>query len=135
MQKKRIIVIEDDQSDFIFLKNAFSKINELIELVHISSFESLVDEVEKNGISCLLLDLKMPLINGFDILNQIKSDEDLKVLPVIVFSSSDNPEDIEYSYKMGANAYIVKPSTLQDYEKFARKFAKFWVSVVALPNQ
>lgn len=133
--KKRIIVIEDSEFDFTFLKNAFLKADELIELIRISSFGGLVDEVEKNGISCLLLDLKMPHVDGFDILEQIKSDGNLKVLPVIIFSSSDNPKDIEHSYRLGANAYVVKPSTLQDYEKFAYELTQSWMGVAVLPNQ
>lgn len=117
------------------LKNAFSKNDASIELIRISSFDEFVDEVEKNGTNCLLLDLKMPQVDGFDILKQIKSDDGLKVLPVIIFSSSDNPKDIECSYNMGANAYLVKPSTLQGYEEFACRFTQIWMEVGALPSQ
>lgn len=134
-QKKRIIVFEDDESDFIFLENAFSKVDKLIELKHILAFEDLVDEVGKHGKSCLLLDLKMPQIDGLDVLKRIKFHDGLKTLPVIVFSSSDNPEDIEHSYQMGANAYAVKPSTLREYEKFALGFSQFWMDMAELPNQ
>ncbi|WP_162653786.1 response regulator [Lentilitoribacter sp. Alg239-R112] len=132
--QKRIIVFEDDISDFTFLKNAFSKIDKTMELVRVSHLDDLAVDISRNGISCLLLDLKMPQVDGFELLKKIKSNDQLKLIPVIVFSSSSNPKDIEYSYELGANAYIVKPSTLHGYKTFATKFYQFWMDLVILPD-
>ena len=130
----RVIVIDDDDTDVVFLQRAMAKVDENVELVHISETEGIEKKLEEENASCILLDLKMPKEDGFSILKRIRENALLKLCPVVIFSSSSNPSDIRACYETGANAYTVKPSSIADYDKFARKFLCFWLNMARLPG-
>jgi CheY-like chemotaxis protein len=75
----------------------------------------------------------MPKLNGFDVLNNFQQDENLKKLPVIVFTTSSNPADIQKCYDTGANAYVVKPFDFTDLEKSISAISNFWGDVNVKP--
>jgi len=76
-----------------------------------------------------LLDLNMPKVNGLEVLRQIKSDERLRAVPVVMFSSSREESDVARSYRLGANAYVVKPVGYTEFERAVRAVGQFWSSV------
>lgn len=82
----------------------------------------------------VVLDLNVPLLNGHEVLNVIKSNSSLRSIPVIVFSISDQIEDVQKAYELGACAYVVKPSGLQETEKALSAFADFWIRQVVFPG-
>ena len=82
--------------------------------------------------SVILLDINMPNKNGFEVLDYLKSDEDLRSIPVIMLSTSSNPDDIKLSYAKYANAYMTKPSSLSGFKKFITSFEEFWLKNVSL---
>ena len=82
----------------------------------------------------VVLDLNLPLLNGHEVLNTIKANSQLRSIPVIVFSVSDNPEDVQKAYDFGASAYIVKPTSLEDTERLLSGFVQFWISGVTYPG-
>jgi CheY-like chemotaxis protein len=81
----------------------------------------------------VLLDLNLPKIDGRDVLKEIKCDENLKTIPVVVLTSSKAEEDVFKSYKFHANCYITKPVDLHQFAKVARSVNEFWLTLVKLP--
>ena len=81
----------------------------------------------------LLLDLKMPKVNGLDVLRQIKGDPDLKTLPVVMLTSSREEADLAASYELGVNAYVVKPVEFSDFMNAVRQLGGFWGVVNQVP--
>lgn len=130
----KVVVIDDDEADVSFLQRAIAKFDNNVELIHISETDEIEEKLALEKASCILLDLKMPKEDGFSILKRIRQNALLKLCPVVIFSSSINPVDIRACYEIGANAYTVKPSSLVDYEKFARKFLCFWLNMAYLPR-
>ena len=82
----------------------------------------------------ILLDLNMPKKSGKEVLKEIKKDEHLKKIPVVVLTTSDAHEDIHKSYDLGANCYVKKPVGLAEFEKVVRALENFWFTVVKLPS-
>ena len=131
-----ILVAEDDPNDVIMLKRAFLK-NGLNNPVHVSpDGEDAISYMEGKGQysdrsqypfpSLLFTDLKMPRSSGFDILNWLRKNPKCQIIPVIVFSSSRQEEDILMAYQSGANAYINKPSTMAELIEVVRITSEFW---------
>jgi len=82
----------------------------------------------------ILLDLNMPRKNGQEVLAEIKSDEALKSIPVIIFTTSKSKDDVERAYRFHANCYISKPVDFDEFTKVVLMIQDFWVSVVTLPK-
>ncbi|MBH8564544.1 response regulator [Nostoc sp. CENA67] len=83
--------------------------------------------------SVILLDLNLPGIDGRDILERIKQDRSLKEIPIVVFTTSSNPRDIEYCYQKGANGYLVKPMNAQQLQKTIKAFVEYWLEANTPP--
>ena len=81
----------------------------------------------------ILLDLNMPKLDGREVLRRIRANEDLKVIPVVVLTTSSHDQDILESYGLAANSYIVKPVDLNRFFDVVKQIENFWVQVVALP--
>jgi CheY-like chemotaxis protein len=81
-----------------------------------------------------MLDLNLPGTDGLEVLAQIKQDEQLKMIPVVVFTTSSNPKDIESCYNYGANGYMIKPIDVIKLEESIRNFINYWFKVVTLVN-
>jgi CheY-like chemotaxis protein len=85
-------------------------------------------------IPCLiLLDLKMPKSDGFEVLENIKNDDEMKKIPVIVLTSSDRPADIERAYALGCNSYIVKPVNFDKFIKALLEVENYWLVICKIP--
>jgi CheY-like chemotaxis protein len=82
----------------------------------------------------VLLDIKLPRVDGLQVLKQIKSDPGLRSMPVVIFTSSREESDILECYRLGANAYIVKPLTFSDYMKALASMGAFWALVNEQPH-
>jgi two-component system, chemotaxis family, response regulator Rcp1 len=82
----------------------------------------------------ILLDLNMPRMDGREVLQEIKSDQDLRVIPVVILTTSKAEEDIIRSYQLNANCYITKPVDLDQFMKVVRSIEDFWLTVVRLPT-
>src|SRR5438552_1113719 len=74
----------------------------------------------------VVLDLNVPILNGHEVINMIRSNSNLQSIPIVVFSISDRPDDVQRAYELGANAYIVKSSSLSETEATLSAFADFW---------
>ena len=82
----------------------------------------------------VVLDLNLPLLNGHEVLNAIKAHSQLRSIPTVIFSVSDNQDDIQRAYDFGASAYIIKPSELDKTERLLSAFVEFWIRGVAYPG-
>ncbi len=83
----------------------------------------------------ILLDLKMPKVDGLEVLRQIKADPQLKRIPVVVFTSSREERDLASSYNLGANAYVVKPVSFRDFNSAVKQLRAFWLGVNEAPPE
>jgi CheY-like chemotaxis protein len=83
----------------------------------------------------VLLDLKMPKIDGLEVLRQIKTDPRLRSIPVVMLTSSRQEQDVVQSYELGANAYVVKPVSFSEFRRALQEVGSFWAALNELPPQ
>ena len=83
----------------------------------------------------ILLDLNIPGKDGFEILNQIRVDQELSCIPIVILTSSASEEDIDRCYQLGANAYVVKPVGLDQFSMLVRSIEAFWLATARLPSK
>jgi CheY-like chemotaxis protein len=81
----------------------------------------------------ILLDIKMPKVDGLEVLRILKEDPEFKVIPVVMLSASERPEDIDASYKLGANSFVTKPAGVGAFRDGLAKLKHFWVDLSSLP--
>jgi two-component system response regulator len=126
-----ILLIEDNPDDAGLTIHALKKYNLANNLLHLHDGEEALEYLFARDVTqipkVILLDLKMPKVDGIEVLKKLKSDESRKIIPVVVLTSSREDRDILESYKLGVNAYIVKPV---DFDKFVKAIADigfFWL--------
>ena len=126
-----ILLVEDNPDDAGLAIHALKKHNMANNLLHLNDGEEALTYLFSGETTStpkvILLDLKMPKVDGIEVLRKIKSDENTRVIPVVVLTSSREERDILESYKLGVNAYIVKPV---DFDKFTKAIAEigfFWL--------
>jgi CheY-like chemotaxis protein len=138
-----ILIAEDSEDDALLLKRAFRKIG-LKNPFHILTDGAEVlkylkgegqyeDRQQYPFPSVLFTDVKMPRVSGFDILQWLREHPECRVIPTIVFSSSDETNDVTKAYELGANAYFVKPSSLGELEEMLRYAYEFWARCAKPP--
>lgn len=136
MQEVKILIAEDDDQDYLVVKKAFEKI-ELKDFVHrVNDGEELIKYLKSSKPpKFILLDLNMPKIDGRVALREIRQDNDLKEIPIIVFTTSEAKEDIHISYNLGANSFIKKPTDFNKLVEIVRSISNYWLQVVELPKE
>jgi CheY-like chemotaxis protein len=119
-----ILSVDDDDNDAFLLQSAFRSTGFTARVHFAMDGEEALDHLKGTDSmqppDLVLLDLKMPRLDGFDVLQWIRSQEDLRTVPVAVFTSSEHCEDIRKAYADGANLYVVKPSTYEELVGFLR---------------
>jgi CheY-like chemotaxis protein len=133
-----ILVADDDQNDVFFLRRAFQKSGLDHSVMHVSDGQEAIDYLRGDANfgdrsrfplpSLLLLDLKMPKVDGFDVLAWLKGHEVLKTLPVVVLSSSSREDDIQRARSLGADDYRVKPADFDELLVLAQEVASRWLT-------
>lgn len=135
----RIMVIEDNPGDFLLVKKAFERAKISNDLEHCDDGEGalarLRDAAEAQRLPDLvLLDLKLPGMEGKDVLASIRADARLKHLPVVVMTSSQQERDIVASYELGASSFVTKPPTLAELQQMVSSLHEYWFVLVRLPR-
>jgi CheY-like chemotaxis protein len=134
----RILLVEDDQKDVELTLAALDEYNLANEVVVAVDGEQALDYLYYRGKfmrrarenpAVLLLDLKLPKVNGLEVLQQIKSDENLKLIPVVVLTSSHEEKDMVASYKLGINAYVLKPVDFHEFVNAIKELGVFWAII------
>ena len=93
-----------------------------------------IDSIKAPRPGIILLDLNLPGTDGREVLEQIKQDDDLKVIPVVIFTTSSNPKDIEVCYRYGVNGYILKPIDIKQLMRTIQVLIDYWFEAVVLPD-
>jgi len=134
---RQILIAEDNLADLELIKSAFEEINLYAEITIVKDGQELLDFFEKDNIEDLglvLLDLNLPKIDGMDILKKFYTDEVLKKIPIVVFTSSNDYDKIITCYEYGANACIKKPDDIGEFSKIIRAITNFWLEINVLPT-
>jgi CheY-like chemotaxis protein len=138
----RILLVEDDPKDVELTLTALEEYHLANEVVVTRDGEEALDYLFRRGTfttrsndnpAVLLLDLKLPKVDGLEVLQQIKSNENLRVIPVVVLTSSREERDVLASYKLGVNAYVVKPVDFHEFVNAIRELGIFWAIINAPP--
>jgi two-component system, response regulator len=126
-----ILLVEDNPDDAGLTIRALKKYHLANHLLHLSDGEEALNYIFSQNLTAIpkiiLLDLKMPKVDGIEVLRKIKSDEHKKIIPVVVLTSSKEERDIVESYKLGVNAYIVKPVDFDKFVKAISEIGFFWL--------
>lgn len=137
-----ILLVEDNEADILLVREAL-KDAKVSNTLHVAKDgqEALDFLRSKDGLNpdkirpgLILLDLYMPKLNGQEVLENIKNDDDLKAIPVVVMTSSQEEQDITRAYAMQANSYVIKPVDFEQLTKVVESIEEFWLSVVRLPK-
>lgn len=135
---KRIVLAEDNPNDVELTLAALNEINLANEVVVVHDGAETLDYLHRRGRyasrpagnpAVLLLDLKMPKVDGLDVLRALKADAGLKTIPVVMLTSSREEQDLVRSYELGVNAYVVKPVDFREFIDAVRQLGAFWAVV------
>ncbi len=137
-----ILLVEDSPADVLIAREALNEVK-LINNIHVAEDGvDAMDFLHRRGKfasaprpDLILLDLNLPRKNGREVLTEIKADENLKTIPVVVLTTSSAEEDILRSYNLHANCYVVKPVEFDSFVKAVQSIRHFWFSVVTLPPE
>ncbi len=134
----RILMVEDDPKDVELTLTALEDYNLANEVVLARDGQEALDYLYCRGKfsarasenpAVMLLDLKLPKVDGLEVLQQIKSDERLRMIPVVVLTSSHEEKDMMQSYKLGVNAYVVKPVDFHEFVNAVKELGVFWAMI------
>jgi DNA-binding response OmpR family regulator len=138
----RILMVEDDPKDVELTMTALEGHNLANEVIVTRDGEEALDYLYRRGKyttrssdhpAVILLDLKLPKIDGLEVLRQVKSDVNLMMIPVVVLTSSHEEKDLVTSYKLGVNAYVVKPVDFHEFVNAIKELGVFWAIINAAP--
>ncbi len=134
-EPKRILLAEDSPQDVEMTLEALSQHHLINEVVVVNDGEQALDYLFCRGRYAgrttgnpvlVLLDLKMPKVDGLEVLRSIKADEDLRTTPVVMLTSSREEQDVVQSYRLGINAYVVKPVDFHSFIEAVKQLGAFW---------
>lgn len=143
MKLKTILLVEDNQNDVdltILTLSEFNKTNRIVvvrdgvEAMEYLRCSGEYKDREPGNPAVILLDLKMPRMDGFDVLKEVRSDLRLKTIPIVMISSSRMEQDVVRAYDLGANAYVVKPVEFNLFNKVIRQVGEFWTIINEIPD-
>ena len=139
---RHILVVDDNSTNVDLILAALRRHKFSFEVVVANDGDEALDYLYRRGKflgrnggapAVVLLDLKMPRVDGFEVLRQVKGSAELKMIPIVVFSSSGGDQDRLKSYQLGANAYVVKPVDFNKFVETVREIRDFWLECNELP--
>lgn len=133
-----ILLVEDNASDAEMTIRALRKGNIANKIIHLEDGYDALEYLYNSGTTpkpkVILLDLKMPRVNGIELLEKLKSQESTKTIPVVVLTSSKEDPDIKRCYELGVNAYVVKPVNVEAFNAAVKELGLFWVLINQTPS-
>jgi CheY-like chemotaxis protein len=141
--KPIILHVEDDPNDVLLVELAFKKaalscvlnvVNDGEEAIQYLSATEANDDGQRNPVpTLLLLDVKLPRRSGMEVLAWIRGRDDLRRVPVVMLTSSNQPSDVNRAYDLGVNSYLVKPSALDELVQMVKKLSAYWLEMNVKP--
>ncbi|HJP63832.1 MAG TPA: response regulator [Mucilaginibacter sp.] len=132
-----VLLVEDNPHDAEMTIRALRKVNLANRLIHLKDGAEALDFIFSKGAfsdrdindkpKVILLDIKMPKVDGIEVLRQIKADEETKTIPVVIMTSSKEEQDIITSYDLGVNSYVVKPVDFEGFAKAVSELGFYWL--------
>jgi two-component system, chemotaxis family, response regulator Rcp1 len=137
-----ILLIEDNAGDEILFKEVLTRSRYNTICTAVSNGEDALAFLYRRGAfysaplpDLVLMDLTLPRLDGFELLRVIKGDPQLRSIPVVIFTGSDRPEDIQKAYTGGANGYVTKPIGIKQLEEKVRALEEFWFNTAKIPSR
>jgi two-component system response regulator len=139
-----ILLVEDSEIDAELTIWSLNKINLGNKLFHVKDGSEALDFIFKRGIyentssgnpKVILLDIKMPKVDGLEVLRQIKENEETRTIPVVIMTSSREEQDLIKSYKYGVNSYVVKPVEFGNFAKAVSELGLYWLITNHVPGK
>jgi len=144
LKLRKILLVEDNQNDVELtltaldeqnLANRVIVANDGVEALEYLMYEGEHKNRAKENPAVILLDIKMPRMDGIEVLQQIKNNPELKTIPVVMLTSSREEPDLKKCYEIGVNAYVVKPVNFKDFFTAIKQIGVFWALINELPNE
>lgn len=139
-----ILLVEDSMDDAEMTIRALKKINLANNLVHVEDGQEALDYLFGNGNfsnrelskqpKVILLDIKMPRVDGIEVLRLIKSNEATRMIPVVIMTSSGEEKDMIATYSLGVNSYVIKPVNFESFAKAVSDLGLYWLLTNQIPN-
>ncbi len=136
-----ILLVDDSSIDVKLTRKAFERERFLVNLHHVENGEECLAYLRKQGKyadvttpDLILLDINMPVMDGHEVLAELVKDENLKHLPVVVLTSSEDERDVLMMYKLRCNAYLTKPVDSLKFQEVVKLLNAFWMTVVVMPT-
>lgn len=142
IELRRILLVEDDPRDVDLTLAALAENNLANEVVVARDGQEALDYLRRQGVfkmraeghpAVVLLDLKLPKVDGLEVLAQIKGDSQLQLIPVVMLTSSRQEQDLVTSYRTGVNAYVVKPIDFAEFQRSVKELGLFWAVINESP--
>ncbi|MGE5679321.1 MAG: response regulator [Bacillota bacterium] len=135
-----IVLVEDNQGDIGLVEEALLDSGISFNLKAITNGREALEYLKKqngkgfvNPPDLIILDLNLPLLKGLDVLRELKTDDKLESIPVVILTTSESEEDIYNSYKLKANSYVTKPVDFDEFMDIVNNIKEYWLSIVKLP--
>lgn len=135
---KRLLLVEDDPRDIELTLNALAHYNLANEIAVARDGAEALDYLYRRGAFAqrlagnpvvILLDLKMPKLDGVEVLRRLKADEQMRLIPTVILTSSRETRDLEECYQLGVNAYVVKPVRFTEFVEAVKQLGVFWALI------
>jgi CheY-like chemotaxis protein len=136
-------MVDDDPDDYLLLKDALAENRLTVSLSLVANGEELLNYLHRRGKyqaeetvsrpDLIFLDLNMPGKAGHEVLKKIKADNDLKMIPIVIWATSKSKEDVMESYRLGANSFVTKPASFKSLCKVLKTVVSYWFDAVKLP--
>lgn len=139
-----LLVAEDSDEDFAVFQRFMKQLDVQNPIYRCSDGDEVLDFLYNEGDyqgqsetprpSVILLDLNLPGLDGRELLKKIKQDESFQKIPIVIFTTSSNPKDVDLCYQRGANGYLIKPVGTPELQKTIQSFVRFWLETNIPPN-
>jgi len=137
-KKKTILIVEDEENHILIIRKAMEAIRDInCELLVAYDGEEVMQFLNSPTLplpDLILMDIKLPKKNGFELLQEIRQQPRLKIIPIIIFTSSNRQQDVQRCYELGGNSYIIKPMNFEEFKQIIFNIHKYWLTINTLPS-
>lgn len=143
IELKKILLVEDNTNDIELTLEALAEhnlanrvvvLNDGVQAMEYLLYQGVYKNRKRENPAIILLDIKMPRMDGIEVLQEIKANPELKTIPVVMLTSSREEPDLKKCYDIGVNAYVVKPVNFKDFFAAVKQIGLFWAMLNELPN-